>query len=87
MITPEPHCPTCTCGKRAPVQGSPKVPKGQPGCGPGTVSWAEHELAWGAYDREYRSGQSAARMAERGGFSYYELNEFLGRAPATWRPA
>lgn len=77
----EPHCPTCICGRRAPVQRSEAYKRG-----PGTISWEEHLLAWSAYDARYRSDQSAERLAERGGFSYGELVEFLGREPATWAP-
>jgi hypothetical protein len=78
-------------GRRAPVQASPKTwegePRkmGEPGYGPGTVAWSEHELAWSAYAVRY-SGQSAERMAERGGFSWGELCHFLGRPPTTWTP-
>lgn len=53
--------------------------------GEGMVSWAEHCQAWAGYAAQY-SGQSAERIAERGGFSYGELVEFLGREPTTWRP-
>jgi hypothetical protein len=85
--TTEHHCATCTCGKRAPVQSSPKRERGAPGHGPGTVAWAEHLLAWGGYAKENGCRQTAERMAERGGFSYYELTLYLGREPSTWRPA
>lgn len=80
----EKHCETCICGRRAPVQGDHKGTT--PGRGPGTVSWAEHLLAWSGYARESGRGQSAERMAERGGFSYYELTLYLGHEPTTWAP-
>lgn len=84
-MSDEKHCLTCICGRRAPVQRS--YPKdGDIGHGPGTISWAEHLLAWSGYDAAYRSGQTAERMAERGGFSYGELEMFLGRKPETWEP-
>lgn len=57
-----------------------------PGDVPGTISWEEHEEAWRAYDKKWRSGQSAERIAARGGFGYDEVLEFLGRRPATWKP-
>jgi hypothetical protein len=52
----------------------------------GTIAWAEHLLAWSGYAREYGRSQTAERMAERGGFSYYELTLYLGREPTTWAP-
>lgn len=81
-----PHCPTCICGKRAPVQGNSRIPKGQPGHGPGTVAWSEHELAWSTYAAQYGRGQTAERMAARGGFCFLELTEYLGHPPTTWTP-
>ncbi len=78
------HCPTCICGRRAPVQADGyKAPNGK---GPGTISWEEHLLAWGAYSHEYGVQQSAERIAERGGFSYGELKLFLHKEPETWQP-
>ena len=78
------HCPTCICGKRAPVMADcSKLGRGR---GPGTIAWAEHLHAWSGYDAEYRSGPSAQRLAERGGFSYGELVTFLGHEPETWEP-
>lgn len=67
--------------RRTPVQMSTKLRKP-----PGTVSWAEHLEAWGAYAKRYGDSQSAERMAERHGFSYCELVTFLGREPSTWKP-
>lgn len=89
----EHNCPTCICGKRAPVQGDGGIDteragtlrRGQPGYGPGTIAWAEHLLAWSTYAQRY-PGQSAERMAARGGFGYGELIMFLGHPPETWQP-
>jgi hypothetical protein len=91
-------CPCCTCGRRAPVQKSDHVfqkdgyythatraPKGAPGTVAGSITWEEHERAWLDYGRRY-PGQSAQRMAERGGFSYNELLDHLGHPPETWSP-
>lgn len=75
----ERHCDTCLCGRRAPVQAAH-------GHGPGTVSWEEHLLAWSNYATRYGTRQSAERMAERGGFGYGELADYLGREPKTWAP-
>ena len=73
--------------RRAPVQSNYKIPRGQPGSRPGTVTWAEHERAWEGYAQRFgRHIQSAERIAERAGFCYRELTEFLGREPKTWRP-
>lgn len=74
------NCPSCICGKRAPVQASKMR-------GPGTISWAEHELAWSDYAKRYGREQSATRIAERGGFGYDELVMLLGHPPDTWAPA
>lgn len=79
---PTKHCETCICGKRAPVQANRRLLRG-----PGSVSWEEHLTAWSAYAAKYGPGQSAERLAERGGFCYGELVEFLGREPKSWRPA
>ena len=38
-----------------------------------------------AHNRRHR-GQSAERIAERGGFGYWEITELLGREPNTWEP-
>lgn len=81
------HCPTCICGRRAPVQGEHDNKGRRTGRGPGTISWAEHEKAWSVYAHRYGgSGQSAQRVAERHGFSYDELQLFLGHDPETWVP-
>jgi hypothetical protein len=97
----EKHCKTCICGRRAPVQESRPFNRAQyvddptrgltpelmeKGKGPGTVSWEEHCLAWSGYAMHYGRGQSAERMAERGGFSYFELCDYLGHEPKTWTP-
>lgn len=75
----EPHCATCICGRRAPVQRDDEH-------GPGTVSWEEHLLAYSDYARRYGTSQSAERLAERGGFSFSELTDHLKREPTTWKP-
>ena len=85
MSEPIPHCATCTCGRRAPVQADTYGTKN--GHGPGTVAWAEHVEAWSAYAVRYGRDQSAERMAQRGGFSYGELTLYLGHEPKTWKPA
>ena len=75
------HCPTCTCGKRANVQRSRKLNKGD-----GTIAWWEHLDAYAVYSAQYGSEQSAQRIHERAGFSYSELIMFLGHEPTTWSP-
>lgn len=50
---------------------------------PGYIEWWEHELAWQDYSKQYH-GQSAERIAERGGFSWWELCDHLGHPPTTW---
>ena len=71
--------------RRAPVQGNHRLPRGTQGRAPGTISWEEHLEAWRAYAREF-PGQNAERIAERGGFGYGELVEYLKRPPTTWEP-
>ena len=64
---------------RVPVQrgGSTRRPAG-------TIAWDEHMRAWRAYERKWRCGQTAERIAERGGFCRDELTEFLGGEPQTF---
>jgi len=52
----------------------------------GMVAWAEHVKAWEVYAARFGRNQSAERIAERGGFGFTELTEFLGHEPTTWRP-
>lgn len=73
-----PHCSTCMCGRRAPVQGDKQG-------GHGTITWAEHEQVWKGYAADGHGGQSAKRIAERGGFGYGECVRYLGHEPTTWR--
>lgn len=49
----------------------------------GTIAWWEHEQAWQKYNQG-GYGQSATRMAERGGFDLEELTMYLGRPPETF---
>jgi hypothetical protein len=73
----EPHCATCICGRRAPVQQDNER-------GPGSIAWVEHLDAWSSYAARFGSSQSAERIAERGGFGYRELVVLLGVRPKTW---
>lgn len=63
----------------APVQGEMK-----PRRLPGFISWEEHLEAYTVYARKYGNGQSAQRIAERGGFGYKEVTNLLGHEPKTW---
>jgi hypothetical protein len=84
--------------RRAPVQASTREldvtgqgtrfrrPANAPGTVPGTIAWSEHEEAWRKYAVRYGSDQSSARLAERGGFSWWELVDYLGHEPTTWEP-
>jgi hypothetical protein len=78
--------------RRAPVQGEhlgrstyrkPRAILDLPG---GTIAWSEHEEAWRVYADCGHGNQSAERVAERGGFSFFELVDLLGRPPRTWAP-
>jgi len=75
------HCETCICGRRAPVQNDREHKKG-----PGSISWDEHLKAHSGYVAKWGAQQTAERLAERGGFSYGELVDFLGYEPKTWEP-
>lgn len=77
----EKHCDTCICGRRAPVQANRKHGKG-----PGTIAWSEHLEAYAGYSLRYGGSQTAERLAERGGFCFGELVEYLGHEPKTWEP-
>lgn len=68
--------------RRAPVQADSHRREG-------TISWEEHEAAWLGYKRKYpmsASYQDASRIADRGGFGWQELVDFLGYKPTTWQP-
>lgn len=67
--------------KRAPVQANRRMNRPA-----GSVTWAEHVAAWEEYAKRYGRSQSAERLAERAGFCYGELTEFLGHEPTTWEP-
>lgn len=72
--------------RRAPVQGERvKWPGRQ--IPPATVSWDEHVRVWEVYAKHFGgSGQSAERVAERGGFGLLEIIFMTGAPPKTWRP-
>jgi len=80
-------CPTCKGtgrllrDERAPVQADRHHNKPA-----GTIAWWEHLEAWAVYAKRFGKGQSAERIAERCGFGYGELLEFLGHEPRTWEP-
>jgi hypothetical protein len=66
--------------RRAPVQASIfRRDKG-----PGTIAWSEHVEAHAAFVAQHGILQSAECIADRGGFTYYELTVYLGREPSTW---
>lgn len=71
--------------KRAPVQAELVDRKrGTPGRPSGSIAWTEHMEAFAAYAKRYGTGQSAERLAERGGFGWDELVALLGHEPRTW---
>lgn len=79
--------------RRAPVQGSAAYhvsvghsahdPNARPA---GTISWKEHLEAYEGYALRYGRDQTADRIAQSQGFSYFQLSEFLGHQPVTWQP-
>jgi len=72
--------------RRAPVQAEHhrtpglRVPAG-------TMSWAEHEEVWRAYQAKYHGHQDAECIARRGGFGRQEAETLLGRHLKTWIPS
>lgn len=77
--------------RRAPVQGEGAYwcPRDRwPSLGrvqvPGTIVWSEHLEVWEAYAKRW-PGQSAERIAERGGFGFFEAQDLLGRPLRTWQ--
>lgn len=52
---------------------------------PGTISWEEHLEVWEKYNEKY-TGQSAEKIAARGGFGFFEAQVYLGRPLRTWCP-
>lgn len=50
----------------------------------GFISWDEHNLAWGEFNRRDRSGLSANEIENMGGFSYRQVAELLGHNPVSW---
>jgi hypothetical protein len=48
-----------------------------------SVPWYIADRAWRAYDAEYRCGQTAERLFQRGGFAISELDAFYPE----WRTA
>jgi hypothetical protein len=63
--------------RRAPVQAEKDKPAG-------TIAWEEHLAIYSTYTKRYGRGQSAERIAERGGFGYYEITLLTGAPPRTW---
>lgn len=81
-IQPEPD----PMADRVPVQASSGRGK-KPGAVAGTVSWEEHDRAHRSYARRYGTKLTARQVADRGGFDWYELVDYLSMEPLTWRPA
>ena len=53
---------------------------------PGTISWADHLRVYDAYARRFGTGQSADRLAERGGFGVAEIVSLgVSGALKSWR--
>ena len=65
--------PEAPPARRAPVQADLRWTRGLPGSVPGTIPWDVHLRAWDGYAAVGHDTQSAERIAERGGFSYYEI--------------
>jgi hypothetical protein len=53
---------------------------------PGTISDEEFRAIYECYVARYGRGQSAERLAERGGFGYAEIVALTGKPPKTWQP-
>lgn len=80
--------------RRAPVQGSGPyytspgnwMRKKYPTKESGTIAWSEHLEVYEVYAKKYGKDQSAERLAERGGFGFFEAEMLLGRPLKTWQP-
>lgn len=59
--------------KRFPIQAAVRRVE-KPG--PRSVSWSTAEIAYGVYSSRYGSEQSLERLAERGGFGCFEMDEY-----------
>lgn len=66
--------------KRAPVRADESLQER-----PGSISWDEHLKAYADHARRYGTSPSAEQIAEKGGFSYWELTNHLGHEPTTWK--
>jgi hypothetical protein len=84
MTVPARRVPVQACGAWYLHADDPRRKGAMP---PGTIAWDEHVEAWRAYARKHGGGQSAGRIAGRGGFAFNELCLYLGRPPSTWRSA
>lgn len=76
-------CDGCVERVRAELKEFPLQRQPRGGHGPGSVPWVVAERAWSNYASHYGTQQSVERMAQRGGFSWGEMDEhFPG-----WRDA
>jgi hypothetical protein len=76
-------CPACVSAVRSRYPEFP-LQKTRGPTGPTSVPWAVAEKAWAAYSTLYGRDQSVERMAERGGFTWGEMDElFPGWKDAT----
>lgn len=60
--------------KMFPIKSEHSIKERLPG---GAIPWAVAEVAYREYSRRYINGQSLERLAERGGFGWYELAMLL----------
>jgi hypothetical protein len=75
-------CPSCVAAVRSRYQEFPlQTTRGL--TGPTSVPWAVAEKAWAAYSAQYGRQQSVERLAQRGGFSWGEMDELF----PGWRDA
>ncbi len=63
--------------RRFPIQAE-DVGRVHPRRPAGSVPWSVGVAAWERYAARYGRGQSAERIAERGGFGFGEMHLFLG---------
>jgi hypothetical protein len=75
-------CPSCVTAVRSRYKEFPlQSTRGL--TGPTSVPWAVAEKAWAAYSAQYGREQSVERLAQRGGFSWGEMDELF----PGWRDA
>ncbi|WNG57385.1 hypothetical protein F0U59_23425 [Archangium gephyra] len=70
-------CEECVAQVRAKYRGFPLQADRVAKPGPVSIPWPVAERAWAAYSARYGRDQSVERLAQRGGFSWGEMDELF----------